>query len=67
MDVGDFLGRPGPTTGCRAIYDDDIVDWCMLSIFVHDFTYLFVMVQKIGHSQGNVLAMPLTWFYVYRR
>ena len=26
MDGRDFLGRPWPTTGCRAIYDDDADD-----------------------------------------
>ena len=26
MDGRDFLGRPGPTSGCRVIYDDDLIN-----------------------------------------
>ena len=36
-------------------------------IFVHEFIYLFVMVRKMGPSQGNVLDTPLgVTYFIYQ-
>ena len=35
----------------------------VIIFFVHDFIYFFVVVRKTGHSQENVLAMPLMNFF----